>query len=52
MGWEDIIKPTTENESFMEISTDKGIIIEHFATSKNLTVYSTMLPHCNIHNFT
>jgi hypothetical protein len=40
---EDIYKPTIGNESLHEISNDNGIGIVNFATSKNLTVKSTVL---------
>jgi hypothetical protein len=49
-GREDIFKPTTWNESLHDISNDMRVV--NFATSKNLTVKSTMLPHHNIYNFT
>jgi hypothetical protein len=45
---EDIFKPTIENESLHEISHDNGVRVVNFATSKNLTIKSTMFPHCNI----
>ncbi|PNF40100.1 hypothetical protein B7P43_G10719 [Cryptotermes secundus] len=35
-----------------EISNDNGVRIVNFATSKNLTVKSTMFPHRNTHKFT
>jgi hypothetical protein len=31
------------------IINDNGVRVVNFATSKNLTVKSTMFPHCNIH---
>jgi hypothetical protein len=49
---EDIFKPTTENESLHEISTDNAVRVVNFATSKNLIVRSTMFPHRNIHKHT
>jgi hypothetical protein len=49
VGRKDIFKPTTGNESLREIGTEKGV---NFTTSENLTVKSTMFPHCNIHKFT
>jgi hypothetical protein len=49
---EDIFKPTIGNESLHEISSDNGVRVVNFGTSKNLTVKSTMFPHCNIHKFT
>ncbi|PNF43544.1 hypothetical protein B7P43_G03931 [Cryptotermes secundus] len=51
-GREDIFKPTICNESLLEISNDTGVRVVNFATSKNLTVKSTMFPHRNIHKFT
>ena len=52
LGREDIFKPAIGNESLQEISNDNGVGVVHFATSKNLTVKSTMFPHPNIHKFT
>jgi exonuclease III len=52
IGREDIFKPTTGNESLHEISNDSGIRVVNFATSKYLTVKSTMFPHRNIHKYT
>jgi hypothetical protein len=52
VGQDDIFKPTIGNESLYKISNDNGVRIVNFATSKNLIVRSTMLPHCNINNFT
>ncbi|PNF27854.1 hypothetical protein B7P43_G09196 [Cryptotermes secundus] len=52
VGREDIFKPTIGNESLHEISNDNGVRVVNFATSKNLTVKSTMFPHRNIHKFT
>jgi exonuclease III len=54
VGREDIFKPTIGNESLHEISNDNGVRVVNFSTSKNLTVKSTMFPHCNIrvHKFT
>ncbi|PNF29719.1 hypothetical protein B7P43_G12562 [Cryptotermes secundus] len=49
---EDIFKPTTGNENLHEINNDNGVRVVNFATSKNLTVKSTMFPHRNIHKFT
>ncbi|PNF29988.1 hypothetical protein B7P43_G06965 [Cryptotermes secundus] len=45
VGREDIFKPTIGNES----SNDNGVV--NFATSKNLTIKSTLFPHSNIHKF-
>jgi hypothetical protein len=52
VGREDIFKLTIGNESLHEISNDNGVRVVNFATSKNLTVKSTMFPHRNIHNVT
>jgi hypothetical protein len=52
VGQEEIFKPTTGNESLHEISNDNGVRVVNFATSKNLTVKSTMFPHPNIYKFT
>jgi hypothetical protein len=47
-----IFKPTVSNESLHEISSENGIRVVNFATSKNLTVKSTICPHRNIHKYT
>jgi hypothetical protein len=52
VGREDIFNPTTANGSLLEISNDNAIRTVNFATSKNLTVKSTMFPHRNMHKFT
>jgi hypothetical protein len=52
LGREDTIKPTIGNESLHEDSNDNGVRVVHFATSKDLVVKSTMLPHRNIHKYT
>jgi hypothetical protein len=52
VGKEDISKPTIGNKSLHEISKHSGARVVNFATAKNLTVRSTMFPHCNIHKFT
>jgi hypothetical protein len=49
---EDIFKPTIGNESLHEISSNNGVRLVNFATSKNLRVKSTMFPHHNIHKYT
>jgi hypothetical protein len=49
---EGIFKPIIGNESLHKISNDNGVRVVNFATSKNLTVKSTMFPHRNIHTFT
>jgi hypothetical protein len=48
---EDIFKPTIWNESLHAISNDNGVRVVNIATSKNLTVKSTMFPDHNIHKF-
>jgi hypothetical protein len=52
VGMEGIFKPKTKNESVREITNDNGGRAVNFATSKNLTVKSTMFPHRNIYKFT
>jgi hypothetical protein len=47
---EDIFKPTIG--ILCKISNDNGVRAVNFATSKNLTVKSTIFPHHNIHTFT
>jgi hypothetical protein len=49
LGREDINKPTIGNESLHEYSTDNGVRIVNFVTSKNLVVKSMMFPDRNIH---
>jgi hypothetical protein len=50
VGREDIYKTTIVNESLHEINSNNGVGVVNFATSKNLTVKSTMFTHSNIHN--
>jgi hypothetical protein len=52
VGREDIFKPTSGNESLHETGNDNGVRVVNFATSKNLTLKSTMFSHRNIHKFT
>jgi hypothetical protein len=52
VGREDFFKPTIGNERLHEICNDNGIRVVKFATSKNLTVKSTIFPHRNIHTYT
>jgi hypothetical protein len=52
VGREDIFKSTIGNESLHENSNDNGVRVVNFATSKNLTVKSTMFPRRNIHKVT
>jgi exonuclease III len=49
---EDVSKPTIWNENLHEISNDNVIRVVNFATSKDLTVKSTMFPHRRIHKYT
>jgi len=49
VGRDNIFKPTIGQESLHQDSNDNGVRIVNFATSKNLVVKSTMLPHQNIH---
>jgi hypothetical protein len=43
VGREDVFKPTTGNKSLHEISNDNGVRVANSATSKNLTVKSTIV---------
>jgi hypothetical protein len=52
LGREDVFKPIFGNESLQQDINDNGVRIVNFATSKNLVVKSTMLPHRNIHKYT
>ena len=52
VGRENIFKPTIGNESLHQHSNDNGLRKVPFATSKNLVVKSTILPHRNIHKYT
>jgi len=52
VGRESIFKPTIGQESLHQDSNDNGVRLVNFATSKNLAVKSTMLPHRNIHKYT
>jgi hypothetical protein len=49
VGRQGIFKPTIENESLHQNNNDNGVRVVNFATSKNLFVMSTMLPHQIIH---
>jgi hypothetical protein len=52
VGREASFKPTIGNQSLHEISTNNNRVrVLNFATSKNLIVKSTILPHHNIHKF-
>jgi endonuclease/exonuclease/phosphatase family metal-dependent hydrolase len=48
IGREELFKPTLWNESLHEMSNDNVVRAVNFATSKNLTVRSTVFPHRNI----
>jgi len=52
VGREDIFEPRIRNENSHEISNDNKVRILKFATSKNLSVRSTVFPPCNIHKYT
>jgi hypothetical protein len=47
-GGENIFKQTMGNEGLHQDSNNNGVRIINFATSKNLVVKSTVLPHRNI----
>jgi hypothetical protein len=49
---EDIFKPKIGNEGSHEISNNTVIRVVNFATSRNLFVKSTVLPHRDIHKYT
>jgi hypothetical protein len=48
VGREDIFKPINDNECLHEASNDNGVRVVNFATSKNLIVKSTTVPHRDI----
>jgi glycosylphosphatidylinositol transamidase (GPIT) subunit GPI8 len=50
VGRGDIFKPTIGNENLHKISSDNGIRVINFATSKNHIVKRTVFPHCNTDN--
>jgi hypothetical protein len=50
-GKKEGLKLIIRNESLHKISNDNGVRLVNFATSKNLTVKSTMVPHCKIHKY-
>jgi hypothetical protein len=52
VGKDDIFKPIIGNESLYEASNDNGVRVVNFATSKNLIVKSTTLPHHNTRKHT
>jgi len=45
VGKENIFKLTIGNESLHHDSSDNGVRIVNFATTKNLVVKTTMFPH-------
>ena len=45
VGRENILKPTTGQESLHQDSNDNRVRIVNFATSKNLVVKRAMFPH-------
>jgi hypothetical protein len=47
-----MFKPTIGNESLHKTSNSNGVRELKFASSKNITVNSTMFPHHNIHKYT
>jgi hypothetical protein len=49
---EDFYKLTIGNESLHQISSDNGVRLVNFATSKYSRVKSTMFPNRNIHKYT
>jgi hypothetical protein len=52
VGKEDTFKPIIRNESLHEINNVKVARVVNFATSKNLIVKNTILPHRNIYKHT
>ncbi|KAJ4430976.1 hypothetical protein ANN_19569 [Periplaneta americana] len=52
VGREDNFRPTIGKESLHAISSDNGVRLVNFATSKNLIVKSTTFPHKDIHKYT
>ena len=52
MGSESIFKPTIGQESLHQGSSDNGVGLVNFATSKNLVVKSRMFPYGNTHKYT
>ena len=51
VGIENFFKPTIGNDSLHQSSSDNGVRIVNFNTSKNLVAKSTMFPHRNNHNY-
>ncbi|KAJ4446465.1 hypothetical protein ANN_13161 [Periplaneta americana] len=52
VGREDIFRPTIGKEGLHAISSDNGVRLVNFATSKNLIVKNTTFPHKDIHKYT
>ena len=52
VGKEDIFEPAIGKESLHKISNDNGVRLVHSATSKNVIVESTTVPHRDIHKQT
>jgi len=52
LGKEDIFKPTIWNNNLLQNSSDNGVRIVNFATSKNVVVKSTMFQHRSIRTLT
>ncbi|KAJ4450080.1 hypothetical protein ANN_01487 [Periplaneta americana] len=52
VGREDIFRPTIGKESLHAISSDNGVRLVNFATSKNLIVKSITFPYKDIHKYT
>jgi hypothetical protein len=52
VGRQDILKPTTDNESLHEISNNNGVNVVNFATSKNLSQKYDVPTSHNIHKYT
>ncbi|KAJ4437040.1 hypothetical protein ANN_17174 [Periplaneta americana] len=52
VGREDIFRPTIGKESLHAISSNNGVRLVNFATSKNLIVKSITFPHKDIHKYT
>lgn len=51
VGREDVMKQTTGSESLHEIHNVNGIRVVNYATSKNVTIKSTVFQHCKFHKF-
>jgi hypothetical protein len=50
--WEDIFKLIIDNVSLYEVSNNNGVRVVNSATSKNLSVKSTTIPHHDVHKHT